>query len=79
MCAVNFKDMSLITEKHLQDVTVDNMMECQKESFALYASTRGVKLGFNGYGKFIVKAAGKDYTFNNPAIAIDKYAELVRG
>jgi len=70
--------MSLSTEKHLQDITLDNMMEYQKESFALYASVRGVKLGFNGYGQFVVKADGNDYTFNNPAMAIEKYGELLR-
>ncbi len=71
--------MSLSTEKHLQDVTVENMMEYQKETFALYASARGVKLGFNVYAEFVVKADGKDYVYNNPAKAIDKYSELVRG
>ena len=71
--------MSLSTEKHLQDVTVENMMEYQKETFALYASARGVKIGFNGYAQFVVKADGEDYIYNNPAKAIDKYSELVRG
>lgn len=71
--------MSLSTEKYLQDITVENMMEYQKEAFALYASARGVKIGFNGYSQFVVKADGEDYIYNNPAKAIGKYSELVRG
>lgn len=69
--------MSLAIEKHLRNITVDNMLEHQKEVFAVYASARGVNLGFNAYGQFIVKADGKKYTFNNPAIAIEKYSELI--
>lgn len=70
--------MSNIIDKHLEGVTVDNMLNFKGEAFTLYASARGVQLGFTGYGQFTVKADGKQYDFNNPAVAIEKYSELVK-
>lgn len=71
-------NINLNKENHLQNITVDGIMEFKGESFSLYASALGVKLGIDGYAQFVVKSDGIDYKFNNPAIAIEKYSELVR-
>lgn len=65
-------------EDHINTVTVDSMLAYRSKSFVLYASARGIKLGFNGDGLFVVKGE-EDYVFTNPGIAIEKYAELIRG
>lgn len=70
--------MSLSTEAHLKNITVNNILEYQKEVFALYASAKGVKIGLNGYSQFVVKTKSEDYIFNNPTEAVDKYTKLVK-
>ena len=70
--------MKLGTEIHLRNITVDNILEYQKEVFALYASAKGVKIGFNGFSQFVVKTKSENYIFNDPAQAVDKYTKLVK-
>ena len=70
--------MSNIIEKHLEGVTVENMNDFRSEAFTMYASARGIKLGFNAYGNYQVKTGGDTYNYDTPAEAIEKYSELVR-
>lgn len=70
--------MKKIIEKHLKDVTVENMIDFRAESFFVYASERGVRLGINGFGNYQVKEGEKTYNFDTPSEAIEKYVELVR-
>lgn len=70
--------MSNIIEKHLEEVTVENMNNFRAEAFVTYASAGGIKLGFNAYGNYQVKTGADTYNFDTPAEAIGKYAELVR-
>ena len=67
-----------IIEKHLEGVTVENMNDFRSETFVMYASAKGIKLGFNAYGNYQVKTGGDTYNFDTPSEAIDKYTELVR-
>ena len=69
------------TEKHLEGITVDKLMEFMCDQFVTYASScsdKGtVKLGYNLFGKFVVKQGEYEGAFSNPAVAIEKYAELI--
>ena len=69
---------SKLIEEHLNDVTVDNLMDFRADAFDRYAKARGVEIGVNAVGQFVVKTKDNKYTINNPAEAIEKYKELVR-
>lgn len=69
--------MSIAIEKHLKDVTVDNLIDFKNDSFNKYASARCVQLGVNGLGEFIIKDNNETYNISNPYLAIVKYKELV--
>ena len=68
-------------KNHLEKITVDGLMEFRAEAFMLMASWVGrqgnFSLGVNGVGQFIVEANGENFTFNNPADAVEKYSELI--
>lgn len=70
--------MKKFIKEHLETITVDKMFEYKKDVFISYASANGIDLGFDAYGQFVVKGKGKTHKFNNPAIAIEKYSEMVR-
>ena len=73
--------MSKAIIKHLESITVESLMQFRSEAFISMASSSGTKgsfsLGVNGVGQFVVKSKTETFTFNNPAIAIEKYSELV--
>lgn len=70
--------MKNIIDEHLEGVTVESMLKYKIEAFTVYASARGVCIGFSGNGDFTVKADGKAYNYDVPSEAIEKYSELVR-
>lgn len=69
--------MANAIQQHLEQVTVDNLMDFRADSFIMYASARGIKIGVSGQGQFVVLDKEEKYIFNNPAIAIQKYTDLV--
>jgi hypothetical protein len=64
-------------EKHLESVTVENLVSFRSDSFTTYASSNGVKLGYNGLGNYVVRLKEYKYVFNNPEVAIDMYKTLI--
>lgn len=70
--------MSYLIEKHLEGVTVGNMNDFRAEAFVMYASAKGIRLGFNAYGNYQVKTGGDTYNFDKPSEAIEMYSELVK-
>jgi hypothetical protein len=65
-------------EKHLEGITVENLMNYKKEAFSMYASARGVQLGFDANGYFVVKTKDKVHTFDEPEQAIEQYSNLIK-
>lgn len=68
-------------KQHLEGITLDNLMQFRSEAFVSMAScsTRNgsFNLGVNAVGQFVVKSSTETFVFNNPAVAIEKYSELV--
>lgn len=69
--------MDKLTKEHLSYVTVDALLEEQKNAFSLFASSNRVLIGFNAFGKYVVKTESQEFEFTEPQAAIDKYTELV--
>lgn len=63
--------------KFLDTVTVDSLVEFQKEAFIMYASSNGIKLGVNAKGLFVVKTRTNTSHFSNPDRAMDEFRTLV--
>ena len=73
--------MNKAIERHLEVITLDNLEEW-KENFAtiIYAQARGVKIGCNGMGQWIVEDREERIIFPNSdtSKAIEYYSKLVR-
>jgi len=51
----------------------------KKEAFSMYASAKGIKLGVDGKGFFVVKSlAGDTFRYANPHVAIKKFTDLIK-
>ena len=74
--------MSKIIKTHLDQITVDALLDFRGSAFMVMAGSTGnnghIELGVNAVGQFVVKARNNAFTFNNPAIAIEKYASLLQ-
>lgn len=73
--------MDNFLKQHLQDISVENLMDFQSDCFSTMASCsskRGmINLGCSANGQFLVKRKNETWRFNNPSQAIDKYKELL--
>lgn len=70
------------TEKHLEEITVDSILDFRSKAFNFLAfftsKEKGkISIGVNAVGQFIVRTAEKDFIYNNPAMAVEKYRELL--
>ena len=74
--------MSKIIKTHLECITVDALLNFRATAFIVMAGSTGnnghTELGVNGVGQFVVKAGSDAFAFNNPAVAIEKYASLLQ-
>lgn len=66
-------------DKHLEDVTVDNLNQFKQTAFIRYASSGKFELGVDADGKFIVKNKKTPvrYVYCNASEAIEKYKKLL--
>lgn len=68
-------------KSHLENITVDNLMEFQSDCFSVMASSTSIRgmvnLGCSANGQFLVKRKNETWRFNNPSQAIEKYTELL--
>lgn len=71
---------SFITE-HLDLITIESLYESRQDAFVSscsYTTSRGmVELGFNCFGKFVVKRRDETWIFDTPEEAKKKYADLL--
>ncbi len=67
---------------HLENITVENLMEFRQQSFLSFASSSGngnrFELGVNGLGQFVVKANEIVFKYSNPARAIELYSDFIK-
>ena len=66
------------TEKHLHGITEECLESYREEVFSLYASSNGVKIGFNGVGEYVVIDGDSVRSFGIAKNAIEFYKEIVR-
>ena len=71
--------MNKSTESHLENITVENLLDWQKELFTVFASTSlKAQLGIKGNGNYLVKTHnGEKFVFVQPFDAIQKYTEII--
>ena len=70
--------MSRLINEHLENVTEENLLKHQEYSFNRYAKARGVEIGTNGKGGFVVVKDDHQYIYLDPQSAIKKYTEFVK-
>ena len=64
---------------HLENITEEQLLEFQKDSFIAFASCFGrnirLQIGYNGLGQFCVKENDKTAIFESAKSAVEHYKE----
>lgn len=72
--------MDISIRHHLNQVTTENLREWRDctDDIIVYASYKGIKIGINQYGDWVVLDNGVHLFEQNIQGAVDKYHELVK-